>query len=337
MAKLSIIVPVYNAEKYLDQCVKSILAQTFPDFELVLVNDGSTDSSAALCDDWAAKDMRVKVIHKPNGGPQSAVNEGVRQAASDIIGFCDSDDYVARDYYETLYEAMMCSGTDLACCGLRIVYDGSISDYESDRSLSVFNKEAVQREFWENSGRCLIGNNRYNKLFRKDFLLQVLPETMSNLCFGEDAVLSHLYLEKCRDVCILERYNGYFYRQVPSSLINNFREKQIDDNIDYVKAMEQIGATYGHRFLTRNRFNDVLMANLLYRCLISDVGISEKCRMAKRIRAELVDQTGFLRTNLKNLNPMLKIGFYLIQRNRITMGVWYCTAYRTLVRLFVKK
>ena len=79
MAKLSIIVPVYNAEKYLDQCVKSILAQTFPDFELVLVNDGSTDSSAALCGDWAAKDMRVKVIHKPNGRASSARNAGSRR------------------------------------------------------------------------------------------------------------------------------------------------------------------------------------------------------------------------------------------------------------------
>ena len=103
MPKISIIVPIYNVEKYLDKCIKSILNQSFEDFELILVNDGSTDSCGVICDKYKKLDGRITVIHKANGGLSSARNAGIDIARGEYIGFVDSDDYIHEKMYEILY------------------------------------------------------------------------------------------------------------------------------------------------------------------------------------------------------------------------------------------
>ncbi|EME3187758.1 glycosyltransferase, partial [Enterococcus faecalis] len=124
MPKISIIVPVYNVEKYLEKCVRSILAQTFTDFELILVDDGSPDSSGAMCDQFAEQDQRVKVIHKENGGLSDARNAGIEIATGEYLGFVDSDDYIADDMYELLYTNIVKEDADLSICGIYDVYEG---------------------------------------------------------------------------------------------------------------------------------------------------------------------------------------------------------------------
>lgn len=112
MPKVSVIVPVYNAEKYLHECVNSILNQTLSDLELILVDDGSTDSSPVLCDQYAAQDARVKVIHKANGRAASARNAGLRAATGEYVAFVDSDDWISSD----MYEKMLQTGADVTLC-----------------------------------------------------------------------------------------------------------------------------------------------------------------------------------------------------------------------------
>ena len=124
MPEISIIVPVYKVEKYLDTCVRSILEQTFADFELILVDDGSPDRCGALCDAYAAEDERIIVIHKENGGLSSARNAGIEAARGNYIGFVDSDDSIAPDMYHFLYENMKKEQADLSMCGLFDVYAG---------------------------------------------------------------------------------------------------------------------------------------------------------------------------------------------------------------------
>ncbi len=104
---ISVIVPVYNVEKYLDKCLKSILLQDFSDFELILVDDGSTDNSGKICDDFALKDSRIKVVHKENAGPSVARNVGTSVSKGEYITFIDSDDYVDRDYLSILYKSLI--------------------------------------------------------------------------------------------------------------------------------------------------------------------------------------------------------------------------------------
>ena len=105
--KISVIVPVYNVENYLEKCVESILKQTYTNLEILLVNDGSTDTSGELCDQLAQRDQRIRVIHKENGGLSDARNRGIKEASSNLIGFIDSDDYIDQDMYETLYRQML--------------------------------------------------------------------------------------------------------------------------------------------------------------------------------------------------------------------------------------
>ena len=112
MPKVSIIVPVYNAEKYLEECAASILNQTIKDIELILVDDGSTDFSPALCDSIAARDSRVKVIHKANGRASSARNAGIRAAGGEFVAFVDADDWISPEMYET----MLAQGADVCLC-----------------------------------------------------------------------------------------------------------------------------------------------------------------------------------------------------------------------------
>ena len=113
MSLFSIIVPVYKVEEYIDKCVMSILNQTFTDFELILVDDGSPDNCPKLCDEYAKRDSRVKVIHKPNGGVSSARNEGIKVAKGDYIWFVDSDDYVEEHSLEKLYKYIIETPADL--------------------------------------------------------------------------------------------------------------------------------------------------------------------------------------------------------------------------------
>ena len=110
---LSVIIPVYNVEKYLDKCVQSVVDQTYSDLEIILVDDGSTDSSGMLCDNWKEKDRRISVIHKNNGGLSSARNTGIAAAKGDFISFIDSDDFIESEMYETMIYAQLRSGKDI--------------------------------------------------------------------------------------------------------------------------------------------------------------------------------------------------------------------------------
>ena len=115
--KISVIVPIYKVEKYLDRCVRSVLAQTFRDFELILVDDGSPDSCPQMCDDWAKKDSRIRVIHQNNQGLSAARNTGIRAASGEYINFIDSDDWVADTLLSDLYRLLIKYDADISVCG----------------------------------------------------------------------------------------------------------------------------------------------------------------------------------------------------------------------------
>lgn len=133
MPKISVIVPVYNAEKYLHRCVDSILAQTFTDFELLLINDGSKDSSGVICDEYAAKDSRVLVFHKENGGVSSARNMGLDNAKGEWISFVDSDDWVEVSMLGEVYANAQANNSDMVFTDIKYCYPDHTSVYEAFR------------------------------------------------------------------------------------------------------------------------------------------------------------------------------------------------------------
>ncbi len=142
MPKISVIVPVYKVEPYLRRCIDSILGQTFRDFELILVDDGSPDGCPAICDEYAEKDSRIRVIHKENGGLSSARNAGLdwmfENSDSAYLTFIDSDDYVEPEYLEELYKALIDNDADVSLCGYYRVGDGQERIYENFSGCDAF-------------------------------------------------------------------------------------------------------------------------------------------------------------------------------------------------------
>ncbi len=138
---ISVIVPVYNTEKYLDRCIQSILAQTYTDFELLLINDGSTDSSGAICNKYAEQDSRVRVFHKENGGVSSARNMGLDNAKGEWITFCDSDDWVYESWLQNFAEN--CNDVDLVCQG---IYPNGFLEYKNNHIRFAFDYRGAINE-----------------------------------------------------------------------------------------------------------------------------------------------------------------------------------------------
>ena len=146
---ISVVVPVYKVEKYLDRCVESIVAQTYRNLEIILVDDGSPDTCGSMCDEWARRDDRIKVVHKPNGGLSDARNAGVAASTGEYIGFIDSDDYIAPDMYERLLELMGDSEVGIAVCGVADVYSDHVDGPETVQT-SVMSSEEVLSDIFLN-------------------------------------------------------------------------------------------------------------------------------------------------------------------------------------------
>ncbi len=146
---ISIIIPVYNVEKYLDRCISSVLDQTYQNLQIILVDDGSTDNCSELCEKYKILDARVRVIHKSNSGAADARNMGLQIADGEYIGFVDADDYIAKDMYECLYETLKKSECDIACCGRVNRFEDNVKlkpqvDYVKKHVTILNNKEAMK-------------------------------------------------------------------------------------------------------------------------------------------------------------------------------------------------
>ena len=144
---LSIIVPVYNVEKYLDQCMISLLKQTLTNIEIILVDDGSPDNCGIICDKYAETDSRIKVIHKKNGGLSDARNAGLDIATGQYICFIDSDDYIEKDMLKDMYDNIVRTGADITICNYCAVDNEGHKQWESE---NISDGEWTEKEFWKN-------------------------------------------------------------------------------------------------------------------------------------------------------------------------------------------
>ena len=202
---ISVIVPVYKVETYLNNCIKSIVNQSYSNIEIILVDDGSPDNCPALCDEWAKKDKRIKVIHKKNGGVSSARNSGLDLASGKYIGFVDGDDFIHKDMIDYLYKAMDSDSSQMASCGYRL--SGKI--YCCNNKKLISNIQALSYLF--NIIDCpYFEGFVWNKLY----LLQIIKD--NNIRFDEeldmceDTLFNFDYLNNVNKVSILN-YSFYEY------------------------------------------------------------------------------------------------------------------------------
>lgn len=181
---ISLIVPVYNTEAYLSGCIDSVLAQSFTDFELILVDDGSTDGSGKICDAYAEKDSRIVVFHKGNGGVSSARNLGLSHARGAWITFVDSDDVLPVDALES-YHSAICEGTDLVMTKYRIIDNDLVKDYKKYQGGRTFSQLEFLKLMYTDTGDSYQGYS-CSKLFRASVIAEAHLQFNENIYFNED-------------------------------------------------------------------------------------------------------------------------------------------------------
>ena len=227
--KISVIVPVYNVEQYLERCVDSIINQTYTNLEIILVNDGSTDNSGKLCDELAKKDERIRVIHKENGGLSDARNRGIDESESDLVGFIDSDDYIDRDMYEILLKNLNNTDADLSMCGLYDVYN------------SISQAQVTNKETWELSSEQaikmvmeakILSVTAVNKLYRKSLFSDLKFEVGK---IAEDAFIMIKLLDKCEKIVATNEKKYYYVHRENSITTQKFSTKFLN----VIEAYEQ--------------------------------------------------------------------------------------------------
>ncbi|WP_432629603.1 glycosyltransferase family 2 protein [Brotaphodocola sp.] len=220
---VSVIVPVYNVEKYLKECVDSILGQSWQNYEMILVDDGSTDSSGKICDDYALKNKKIKVVHKKNGGLSSARNSGIDIAKGNYIAFVDSDDVLHTDYLKVMIELIKKESADLVACdfvkGMNCCWEKNI-----EQQLDIRCGDDVLDQMNNNDVIVTVAWNKlYDKKFFQDYQLRY-PEGKIH----EDMFLTPQILHLAKKMVITNQ-KLYFYRQRENSIMNSkFSKKQLD-------------------------------------------------------------------------------------------------------------
>jgi glycosyltransferase involved in cell wall biosynthesis len=216
---ISIIVPVYNTEKYLHECLESILSQSYIDIEVILVDDGSTDNSLTICQYYAEKDKRVKVYHKENSGVSDTRNYGIKQACGEYISFCDSDDKIASNLYQILYEIMEKYEVDRVISGYAFLYENGRTLYSKPRMPDgKYEVDCILPRMIDDgtlSGFLFSGVN--NSLFKKKIIQDYNIEFDSKIKYNEDSLFSFKYMIHSKAIYSVQSKATYYYRQHENS------------------------------------------------------------------------------------------------------------------------
>lgn len=247
--KVSIIVPIYNAEKYLDRCMQSIYAQTLTEYEIILVNDGSKDNSLALCKEYAKKDSRVCVIDKENGGAGSARNAGIEIAKGEYIAFPDADDWFEKEMYQDLYDLAKSGNFDIVFSGVNYYQQGKTGEMVYSRSASCeaveFNtqKECRQRVM-ELFPTTTIFDVPWNKLYKRD-LIHKNNVRFRDLRRCQDATFNldvYHYVEK---IAVMDKAYYNYMENTQADVWRKFPKNYIDINIFYYTHLMELMRDWG--------------------------------------------------------------------------------------------
>lgn len=295
---ISVIIPVYNVEAYLDRSLQSIVDQSYKNLEIILVDDGSTDRSGVLCDEWSGRDARIKVIHKANGGASDARNVGIEHATGKYIGFIDADDHIDRCTYEKLiYEAERYDA-DIVTCGYYKEYtDEKISMFADYPETIVMNREEALRSLfifkYINESTCtkLI---KYDLLKDERYKVGILTEDMQ--------LLYRLICKADKIVAVPEAYYYYVYRDNSSSHSVKKSRRKLDQLDTLEEIYDDIVARYNHLH------DEVLMYRCVwyvdtYEMIVGDRYYAEDM---KRIKVFLKNNVGNI-INSKYIDKVYKV------------------------------
>lgn len=218
---ISVIIPVYKVEKYLCRCVDSVLEQTYTNMEIILVDDGSPDNCPVMCDEYARQDSRVKVIHQENAGLSGARNAGIDMAQGQWLAFVDSDDYLAADFLERLYQACVDTGSSLSVCRWEYVRGETIPEHGTGETRVYTGREMLANLYVPDGAYFVVA---WNKLYRKE-LFEDIRYPLGRI--HEDEATTYRIYDKVKKAAYVDR-SLYGYFVTPVSITRGFNPKRMD-------------------------------------------------------------------------------------------------------------
>ena len=233
MDLITVIIPIYKAEEYLNRCIISVVSQTYRNLEIILIDDGSPDQCPELCDKWAQKDRRIKVIHQTNKGISVARNIGIANANGKYILMVDSDDYLYNRMIEVMYKALIEEDADLVICDFQKGVENSFSFTYCDRiSAEVIDGETALYRVYSGSEKALQYVAPWGKLYRRELFDKIqYPEGK----IFEDIFVTHQILFRCKKIAVIPQKLTYYF-QNPTSIMN---KEFHAGKLDYLPALKQ--------------------------------------------------------------------------------------------------
>lgn len=224
--KLSIIVPIYEVGEYLSECIQSIVNQKYSNIEIILVDDGSKDNSPMICDYWADKDSRIRVIHKPNNGLVSARKAGLEIATGEYIGYVDGDDWIEEDMYTNMMQVVNQQNVDIVISGFKKQLNRVEMEYFNSISEGYYNEQEIIKKIlpymicYDEFFKCGIFTYVWNKIFKREIIYECQMKVNNEITVGEDACCVYPAIAKAKSIVILKEAK-YHYRQRVGSILRS--------------------------------------------------------------------------------------------------------------------
>lgn len=309
---VSVIIPIYNVELYLEECIKSVINQTYKNLEIILIDDGSIDKSGEICDRFAKQDSRIKVIHKENEGLSVARNTGIDIAKGEYIQFVDADDYIDINMIKETCEKAIKYDIDIVTFGHYILNNGETHCEEYNNEIVEFNNiEAIQELMKDN----VIRNYAWEKLIKRELFTEIrFPEGKRY----EDIATTPLLFEKAKNVLLFNK-PLYYYRQREGSILHEqtdeLRIEYINTTIEvtnYLKKYEELKLYCDYSILsaTVRVYNDIALYNL--KNLLSNSSVQKMYDMTKKI----MDNSEKEKFIVENMTKIFKVHLYFLIYNK---------------------
>lgn len=320
---ISVIVPIYNVEKYLQRCVDSIINQTYRNLEIILVDDGSPDNCPKMCDDYAKIDNRIKVVHKENGGLSDARNAGMKVAAGEYVSFIDSDDYISLDFYKTLLQAIIDNDSDIVECGVVKFYEnGKFDEYSDDQMIKNFNTvDGLEGLINENSFHQYV----WNKLYKTNIALDI-PYAVGKL--NEDEFWTYQIFGKAKKVTRINKTMYYYFQRGSSIMGNGYNIRRLDALEGKMNRQAYIEKNFP-TLATKAKVDLYGSCMFAYQSVLKFMSGKDKKKAIKIIkdyknRCKLTDdEINSVTDSSKKYYKLAKFNFYLCCKIRSVLGIGF--------------
>lgn len=322
----SVIVPIYNIEKYLSRCIDSVLSQTFADFELILVDDGSPDNCPKICDEYLKKDPRIKVIHKENGGLVSARQAGISEAQGDYIFNLDGDDAITPDALMTAYQIILDTKVDLVSFSYRIYTNDKLGEVIEDLAEEgLYDKKRLEKEIYPN----LLSNKNMHNLFyflwgkaiKRELALKYQMNLPTSIIMGEDACCTTpCYLDA--NLVYMSKKPIYLYTVRGDSITTSFKISQISEiekAVTYLRNLDVNKPAYFEELLSR--YSAFLSFAIL--AAAAEGGYFSEIKGIKKAILDSIHKQEIKKAYFENITLKSKITIFLLKKEQIRLAFYF--------------